>query len=272
MNRRSKHITAYTSVKSLSLAGLMLLIGACDSAIDESASPSKSGQPASSSSEISPGPDQPPAGGLTDETAPDFLKAYAKKHSDDEVVISTEYGDIKLRLYQNTPMHRANFIYLTREDYFDDTWFYRVSPGHVIQGGNNDDSETGRKRLRIGDFKIPNEIGAGNLHMRGALAAARTYYQNPDKKSNPYEFYIVLGKSYTPRELELLAEKEGFGLTEKQKQVYAELAGSPHLDEEHTVFGEVIEGMDVVEAISRVEIDDGEWPLENIPIRVEVIE
>ncbi len=208
---------------------------------------------------------------LTEESVMDFLLLYGKEHANNQVIIHTEFGEIGIRLYQNTPLHRANFLYLTARKYFDGTWFYRVSPGHVIQAGNNDDGETGKKRTAIGDYKIPNEISAGNLHVRGAVAAARSYYQNPDKKSNPYEFYIVLGKKYTQRQLELLSDKEGFALTEKQISTYAEQAGSPHLDAEHTVFGMVTSGMEVVDAISKVKTDAGEWPLENVVIKVEVV-
>jgi len=269
MIRKSKRTTVSISVKILFWVPVIVLIHACGGDLIEASSNPKENLAEEKSSTNST---EAPAKGLTDESAPDFLKAFARKHNENEILITTNFGDIRIRLYQNTPMHRGNFIYLAKQGYFDGTWFYRVSPGHVIQAGNNDESETGKKRSRIGDYKVPNEIGTGNLHKRGAVAAARTYYQNPGKHSNPYEFYIVLGKSYSPRELELLAEKEGFDLTEKQKQVYARFPGSPHLDEEHTVFGEVTEGLDVVEAISKVQIDNGEWPLENIPIRVKVME
>lgn len=210
-------------------------------------------------------------GALTQENSLAFLTNYCKHSSENEVVIHTKHGNIKIRLFRNTPLHRANFLYLTHKKYFDGTWFYRVSEGHVIQAGNNDAGITGKKRAAIGDYKIPSEISAGNLHHRGAVAAARSYYQNPEKSSTPFEFYIVLGKEYSTRQLKLLADKEGFALTESQIKAYESTAGSPHLDSEHTVFGEVVAGMAVVEAISRVKTDEGEWPLESIPILVEVV-
>lgn len=207
---------------------------------------------------------------ITQSSASGFLKKYGTSHSQDEVTVSTSFGDIKIRLYKNTPLHRANFLYLTEQDYFDNTWFYRVSEGHVIQAGNTDGRETVRKREALGDYRVPAEMGRGNYHKRGAVAAARPYKGNPEKSSDPFEFYIVLGKSYSRAELKLLAQKHEMNLGPAQLDFYDNRPGAPHLDGEHTVFGEVIEGMDVVEEISKVRVDQGEWPLMNIPIEIKV--
>ena len=271
MNRKRRLLRASFSIKLAACTLFLFSLLACDSdqpsAVTEqekSTKQQKSSNKDSKSVKLS-------KAGLTDENAEAFLLEYGNQHKEDRVVIHTDYGDIELRLFRNTPVHRANFIYLAHQKYFDDTWIYRVNPEHVIQAGNNDDPETGKKRTRIGNYKLPNEIGRGHFHTRGSLAAARTYYQNPERRSNPYEFYIVLGKSYTERALQLLSEAEGFELTEAQRKVYASNPGSPHLDKEHTVFGEVIKGMDVVKAISEAEADSREWPIENIPIRVELV-
>lgn len=205
---------------------------------------------------------------LTEESAVEFLSNYTKSGGDSLVVISTSYGNITIRLYQNTLLHNANFRYLISRNYFNDTWFYRVSKGHVIQAGNTDGRETIRKREKIGEYRIPPEIVATNYHKYGAVAAARSYKQNPEKKSDPYEFYIVLGKEYTRRELQLLAKKHNFEMNNEALNFYQNRRGSPHLDGQHTVFGEVIKGMDVVEKISQVQVDEGEWPLVNIPISI----
>lgn len=209
---------------------------------------------------------------LTEENAVSFLSEYGREHDESIVQVHTPKGNIKIRLYQNTPVHRANFLYLTNKGYFNDTWFYRVSEGHVIQAGNTDGMETVKKRKKIGEYKLSAELVETNYHKYGAVAMARTYYQNAEKLSDPYEFYIVLGKSYTRRELELLAEKHNMKFNTDQLDFYSKTTGSPHLDGQHTVFGEVIEGMDVVEAISKVQVDEGEWPLVNLPIKVKVLD
>ena len=262
---------AYTSIRYSTILISLGLIAACQSG-DQPVTKDRQSIAEPESTQSVEKPTAKFNGQLNEDNATRFLEAYARANKANRAVIHTPLGDITIQLFRNTPLHRANFIYLARQNYFDGTWFYRISPGHVIQAGNNDESITGKKRSRIGDYHVPNEIDAGNLHLRGAVAAARSYYQNPGKESIPFEFYIVLGKSYTARELELLAEKEAFALNDRQRKAYADQPGSPHLDGQHTVFGQVVDGMEVVEAISRVETDDGEWPLENIPIAVEVID
>ncbi len=205
---------------------------------------------------------------LNEENVVEFLEKYATSLRDSLVVISTSYGTITIRLYNNTPLHKANFRYLIDRGYFNNTWFYRVSKGHVIQAGNTDGRETVDKRESIGEYRIPAEMVPSNYHKYGAVAAARSYAKNPGKKSDPYEFYIVLGKAYTRGELKRLAEKHKFKLSSAALDFYENRRGAPHLDGQHTVFGEVVEGMDVVEKISEVDVDEGEWPLMNIPIKV----
>ncbi len=209
---------------------------------------------------------------LNEETAVGFLEEYESSLEDSLVVISTSFGDITIKLYDNTPLHKANFRYLIERDYFDNTWFYRVSKGHVVQAGNTDGRETVYKREAVGEYRIPAEMIPTNYHKYGAVAEARSYAKNPQKKSDPYEFYIVLGKAYTRGELQLLAEKHNFELTPAALDFYGNRRGSPHLDGQHTVFGEVIDGMDVVEKISLVEVDEGEWPLINIPLKISLKE
>lgn len=202
----------------------------------------------------------------------EFFTKYGEKQNSDLVRVSTDFGDITIRLYENTPLHRANFLYLTEKDYFDNTWFYRVSPGHVIQAGNTDSRSTQQKRVAIGEYKIPAELNNRNLHKRGAVGAVRGYRGNPEKYSDPFEWYISLGRTYSAEELDRLSAKHNVGFNQNQIDFYADNPGSPHLDGEHTVFGEVVEGMDVVEKINQVETDQGEWPMTNIPITVEIVD
>lgn len=172
-----------------------------------------------------------------------FLTKYGKEHPQDRIRISTRYGDIDVELFHDTPLHRANFLFLVENNYFDNTFFHRVSKGFVIQGGNSDTPSTNRKRHYIGDYLIPGEFEAGHPHVRGAFAAAKYAEQNVSKASSPYEFYIVQAEN-----------------------------GAPHLNNEHTVFGRVIDGMDVVDSINQVEVDQSEWPLRNIHMTVELLD
>tara|TARA_R110002051_G_C8769043_1_gene503056 strand:+ start:4919 stop:5641 length:723 start_codon:yes stop_codon:yes gene_type:complete len=172
-----------------------------------------------------------------------FLKKYGEENPETKVRIETTYGNIELELYKDTPLHRANFILMAKEGYFDLSQFYRVSPAFVIQGGNSDSYEMGRKRKAMGPYLLPNEAKSKYRHVRGALAAAKFVEQNISNASSPFEFYIVQPKR-----------------------------GAHHLNKAHTVFGRVTKGMDVVDVINKVPVDQSEWPLTNIPIKVVVIE
>lgn len=205
---------------------------------------------------------------LSTESAPAFLRKQGQKYQAKRATIETDYGDIVIEFHDNCPLHRANFLYLAERNYFESTWFHRVSPGHVIQAGNSDQTETQRRRAALGNYRLEPEALSQNYHHRGAVAAARSYYQNPEKRSNPFEFYITLGLSYSPAELALLAQKSGFSLNDQQRAIYAQQPGAPHLDGEHTVFARVVKGMSVVDAIAAVETDAGEWPMVAVPIAV----
>ncbi|WP_026838211.1 peptidylprolyl isomerase [Gillisia sp. JM1] len=171
-----------------------------------------------------------------------FLTEYGKKNPENKFRISNSFGDIDVLLYNDTPLHRANMILLIKEGYFNGTFFHRVAKGFVIQGGNSDNKETSIKRNNMGSYLIPSEFDAGHKHTRGAFSAAKYAEQNVSKASSPFEFFIVQSER-----------------------------GAHHLDNDHTVYGRVIKGMEVVNEIAKQPIGEGEWPLINIPITVEII-
>ena len=198
------------------------------------------------------------------------------------VKMQTTMGDIIIRLYDATPMHRDNFVKLAKEGYYDGTLFHRVIKDFMIQGGDPDSKNApAGKMLGEGDpgYTLEAEFVPGLYHKRGALAAAREGDDaNPERRSSGSQFYIVWGRTFTPRQLEYLSEKlkldypETGGLSEMQCKIYSTCGGSPHLDGMYTVFGEVEEGLNVVEKIQNVPTDTADRPLEDIVIKVSVLE
>ncbi len=180
---------------------------------------------------------------LNDQNAIPFFFEYQKENLEDKVRISTRFGDIDIQLYQNTPYHRANFIYLTKKEYFNGSTFHRVVPGFIIQGGNSDRRETAEKRRKIGKYLLPPDTRKGNKHHRGVISMPSSEIENPHKLASPYEFFIV-----------------------------QQSPGAYHLDGSYTAFGKVIKGMDVVDQINKQKVDNREAPLTNIHMEVSIIE
>jgi len=182
-------------------------------------------------------------------------------------VISTDLGDIKVKLYNETPQHRDNFVKLAKEGYYDGTLFHRVIPQFMIQGGDPD-SKGAAAGTRLGqggpNYKVPAEFNNDLFHKKGALAAARQGdQQNPEKKSSGSQFYIVTGKVYSDAELEQTAKRlKDRVLTDTQKEVYKTEGGVPFLDGGYTVFGEVVEGMEIAENIGLMQKDRTDRPLD----------
>ena len=176
------------------------------------------------------------------------------------VLISTAYGDITVKLYNETPLHRDNFLELAENGRFNGSVFHRVINRFMIQGGGNAALGTIDDRPMI-----PAEIVPKYIHKKGALAAARTGdHINPERKSSGSQFYIV-------HRMTQMSERSGVAYTDEQKQIYAELGGTPHLDMQYTVFGEVIDGLDVVDKIAAVKTHQADVPVEAIPMTVKVI-
>ncbi len=168
-----------------------------------------------------------------------------------KVVIETEYGKIVLALYDGTPRHRDNMITLVKKGFYDSTLFHRVIPQFVIQGGDPN-SKHAAAGVNLGDgdvgYRIPAEIDSQYYHKRGAIGMARD--NNPDKASSGCQFYIVTGRPFNEQELDNAEIRSGHKITPAQREVYKTLGGTPHLDGNYTVFGEVVEGMDVADKIT----------------------
>jgi len=235
--------------------------------------------------------------------------------------IETDYGDIKVRLYDETPLHTKNFLKLTAEDFYTNLSFHRVIENFMIQGG---DPTTRNKAKKIDSIatanKIQPEFNDSLIHKKGALAAAREGDAvNPGKLSSPTQFYIVQGRKFTDAELdkfelqqnqqryfaliqkyfeienkkasesnENLSKEElieiaradafeeysrykPFSYTDKQRELYKTRGGTPHLDGSYTVFGEVVEGFDVIDRIAAVETDNTDKPIKDVYFSIKII-
>lgn len=243
-----------------------------------------------------------------------------------KVKISTGFGDIIVRLYDETPAHRDNFLKLAREGFFDGTLFHRVIKDFMIQGGDPD-SKTAKKGQQLGcgdvGYTIPAEFTPSLFHKRGALSAARQGDQvNPERRSSGCQFYIVWGKTYSEGQMgqlerqskmqalqstfnslamehraeiiqmrkdrnqkglsdlqdqleaeanAIVAEKGLGAFSEEMKKAYSTIGGTPFLDGQYTVFGEVEEGLDVVGRIQEVATDPNDRPLEDLKMTVTVL-
>lgn len=183
------------------------------------------------------------------------------------VLIKTNYGNIKVKLYNDTPLHRDNFIKLVKEGWYENSPFHRVINNFMIQGGGNAD---GREN---NGYTIPAEFKSNHFHKKGALAAARLGDQvNPKKESSGCQFYIVQGQVYTPQMLNMFSQRYGKKFSEEQIETYTTIGGTPHLDGDYTVFGEVVEGLDVVDKIAAVKTGYGDVPVTPVKMTMEIVE
>lgn len=240
------------------------------------------------------------------------------------VIIETDFGNIKVKLYNETPQHRDNFLKLVKEGFYKDLQFHRIIENFMIQGGNPGTRLSGTDTIEL-DYTIPAEFEFPRLyHKKGALSAARTGNNvNPSKASDASQFFIVTGKKYSAKDLDRLekpkferarqdiynnlqaehketikqfyssgdleglaafrqglyneAEKQATEITviytPEQREMYKEMGGTPHLDGEYTVFGEVTEGMDVVEKIQKVKTHkENDRPREPVKMNIVMIE
>lgn len=174
------------------------------------------------------------------------------KKKDYLVTVTTDRGVMHLVLYNQTPRHKENFIKLVNQGFYNGLLFHRVIPAFMIQGGDPDSRKAAvGQALGNGDvgYTVPAEFRPELFHKKGALAAARD--NNPEKASSGCQFYIVQGRAWDEAGLEKQMARSGRPFTENQKQTYRTLGGSPHLDGNYTVFGEVIDGLAVVDSIAK---------------------
>ena len=194
-----------------------------------------------------------------------------------EVLFETTEGNIRIALYDETPLHRDNFLKLTRMHVYDSLLFHRVIKNFMIQSGdtNSKNAKPGQ-RLGTGDFDYTQEPEfrlPQIIHRRGSVAMAREPDNvNPEMRSSACQFYIVWGKRFSSADIEKVQERLDtmthgrVKLTPEMIKVYKSVGGTPHLDGQYTVFGEVTEGLDVVERIQKAETDDFDRPIEDIRI------
>jgi len=180
--------------------------------------------------------------------------------------IETNLGNIQVKLYDETPLHKANFEKLVAEQLYDSVLFHRIIRGFMIQTGDPTtrpgvNADSIRNAL---NYTIPAEFVPEYFHKKGALAAART--ANPEKRSSSSQFYIVQGRSYTDEELDQVEERLQLQFSEFQRGIYKTIGGTPFLDQNYTVFGEVVKGLDVVDAIAALPTVPGDFPEKDIRI------
>lgn len=174
------------------------------------------------------------------DSAVDMLLTYGKKNPETVVRMTTKYGNIDIELYTDTPVERANFIFLIKNKFFSHSVVHRTVKDFVVQAGNSDDRMMALKRSAAGNYKLPANYLSKYKHERGTLSLAKNWENNPTDEHNPFEFFITLKKSQ-------------------------------HLDSKHTIFGKVISGMDVADKISLVETYEDDWPKVEIPITMKVL-
>ena len=196
---------------------------------------------------------------VTQENVREVLTKYGAENPENEVTIETSYGTMKLKLYEDTPLHRANFVKLIKEGVFDKGQFYRIVYEFMIQGGDP------AKQL---PYRIPAEFHKKYIHKRGALSMARPIDNNPNMESSAEQFFIVQGTRYNDEDLEGEMRYYGLNLTPEQRKIYKEQGGTMELDQKFTVFGEVTEGFEIIEKIAKEQLAGTESPVREIPFTI----
>lgn len=188
------------------------------------------------------------------------------------IEIQTDYGNMIVELFDDTPKHKENFLELIRKNFFDDLLFHRVIDGFMIQGGDPQSRDAApNARLGAGGpgYQIDAEMDAGHKHVKGALAAARQGDAvNPEKKSSGSQFYIVHGGPVKENDLKVFGQRNQLTYAENEIASYEENGGTPFLDGQYTVFGRVLKGLDVIDKIAAARTGQGDRPEENITMKI----
>lgn len=199
------------------------------------------------------------------------------------VEINTTQGALIVALYNDTPIHRDNFLKLVRNGFYDSTLIHRVVPGFMVQAGDPDSKHADDRTRLLGSGgpqeTLPAEIRPGAIHRKGVLAAARQDERtNPDRRSSTSQFFLVHGRTYRPSDLERLLERRRAQSTDsipdyttEQKDIYWTEGGAPHLDGAYTIFGEIVEGLDVLDKIAAMPTDAMDRPLTDVRIWMSIL-
>ncbi len=195
------------------------------------------------------------------------------KDANTYVEILTEYGTMKVMLYNETPNHRDNFIKLVKKGFYSDLLFHRVIESFIVQGGDPDSKDAGGDKL-LGQggpgYELDAEIRMP--HVKGAVAAARLSDEvNPERKSNGAQFFIVHGRKYTDEELDRIEQMNNIQFKPEERAFYKETGGAPFLDGQYTVFGQVVEGIAVLDKIASVPTGLADRPMRNIKMKIKVL-
>lgn len=200
--------------------------------------------------------------------------AFAQKKSKKDYVVTlkTNFGDMHLILFDDTPLHKANFLKLVNDKFYDGLLFHRIIDGFMIQGGDPD-SKNAQPGQHLGAGggnleRIPFEFKPNHVHKKGALAAARD--GNPEKKSSACQFYIVQGKAMSDDQITATAARNKMTYSTKQRSDYMILGGTPFLDNNYTVFGEAIDNLELIDKIAKQAKDASDRPTADIKMSMTV--
>jgi cyclophilin family peptidyl-prolyl cis-trans isomerase len=204
-----------------------------------------------------------------------FAQVFAAKPKHQYVKIATSKGDCIVMLYDQTPLHRDNFLKLAKEGFFNGTLFHRVIKDFMIQGGDPT-SKNAKPGAMLGDggpkYTIPAEFNDSLFHKKGVLAAAREGDAvNPKKASSGSQFYLVQGKVYNDDQLNSLANQRSNGISIEQRNIYKTIGGTPFLDTKYTVFGEIVKGLEMVDAIANEATGLANRPVKDVAMTVTVL-